>query len=105
MNRSNSSGVVGVGVAPWVSRRSLMSGRFRIRTISLLTVLTIGRGVLAEASSPYHWSYSKPGNPASATVGTLGNIGERLAVLTASTTTLPALACPAATRTDRKSVV
>ncbi len=99
MNASNSSGEVGVGVAPCVSMRSLMSGRLRTRTTSRLARLVTGRGVFADASSPYHWSYSNPGIPPSATVGRSGNIGERCAVLTASASTLPALTSPCETST------
>ena len=35
------------------------------------------RVVLAGPTTPYHWSASKPGKPASATVGTLGSAGMR----------------------------
>ena len=44
----------------------------------------MARGVLAGASRPIQKSNTKPGRPASDTVGTSGNAVERFAVLTAS---------------------
>ncbi len=53
----------------------------------------MGRGVFAGTSTPYQLLASKPGSPASATVGRSGNSAERLAVLTAIPLILPAFIC------------
>src|SRR4029453_15257097 len=47
----------------------------------------------AGASTPNHDEASKPGNPASATVGTSGSAGARVLEVTASARSLPALIC------------
>ena len=46
-------------------------------------------GVLPGASTPHQVPTSKPGRPASATVGVSGNSGERRALVTASSGSLP----------------
>ena len=61
-------------------------------TISRLSRSTIGFGVLAGRNAPTQKLYSASGSPASATVGTSGISGSRLAELTASALTLPSLA-------------
>src|SRR4029453_17843883 len=47
----------------------------------------------AGASTPNHDEASKPGRPASATVGTSGSAGARVADVTASGRSFPALIC------------
>ena len=71
---------------------SRTSGMLSAFTISALSRLTISGGVPAGANTPCHEPTSKPGNPDSASVGTSGAIDERLAVVTASARSLPALA-------------
>ena len=46
----------------------------------------------AGASNPFHVAASNPGTPASAIVGVSGSVGDRLAEVTASARSLPALA-------------
>ena len=56
-------------------------------------VAAISCGSAAGPKMPYHEVTSKPGSPVSATVGTSGSAGERVAVVTASGRSLPALMC------------
>ena len=67
-----------------------MVGDRAIFAISEDKRLTISLGVAAGARIPNHATVSYPGNPDSATVGTSGNRGERLRVVTASARSLPA---------------
>ncbi|MNS52612.1 hypothetical protein D3C72_853330 [compost metagenome] len=53
----------------------------------------MGLGVAAGARMPNHVPISKPFRPASSMVGTSGSTLERLAVVTASARSLPALMC------------
>ena len=53
-------------------------------------------GVPAGTNTPYQVVISRPGKPASASVGTSGNSDERFAVVTASARTLPPLIWPIA---------
>ena len=64
-----------------------------MRTISLLSVSTISRGVRAGAANPNHPDASNPGSAASAMVGKSGNCAERFAVVTASARSRPAFTC------------
>ena len=61
-------------------------------TCSLSCAITAG-GVPAGANSPTQASSSKPGRPASAVVGILGNIGWRVLLVTANPFNLPAWIC------------
>ena len=88
---SNSAGVDGLGVAPWLSMRSLTSGSSRIRPTSCEIVLITARGVFAGAKIPYQPSYSNPGSAASAIVGKSGISARRSRVVTASASNRPPL--------------
>src|SRR5882672_6989803 len=100
---SNCSGVVGFAAAPCVAILSLTSGNPSMRPTSFESALTTGRGVRAGATSPYHPSYSNPGNAASAIVGTSGSDARRSLVVTASACSRPLLTSGVAASTgDRK---
>src|SRR5678815_5652054 len=68
-----------------------VSGAFRIFTISPLSLSTIGLGVPLGAYTACQDDISKSLMPASAIVGVSGDSGERVAVVTASSRSLPAL--------------
>src|SRR4249919_3028246 len=91
MNALNSGCVMTIGVAPVFSQASLMSARARIFVISRLSLSTIGCGVPAGAMKPTHKVALKSGTPASAIVGTSGNVGERVLPVVPSARTNPAL--------------
>src|SRR5438128_942214 len=87
----NASGVLVHTSSPCLNSTSTESGRCRICTISLLSRATMLCGVFAVTTKPYQLCDSYLGTPASAIVGSWGNIFERRAVVTASARTLPAL--------------
>ena len=70
---------------------SATSGSANTRCVSALTRITTLRGVPAGANTANQVVASKPGT-VSATVGTSGAAGERLAVVCASARILPSLA-------------
>src|SRR6267378_4166168 len=58
--------------------RFCTSGDLSAAMISMYNLATTSFGVPAGAKTPYHVDISNPGKPASASVGTSGNSGERL---------------------------
>jgi len=56
-------------------------------------MLTMSGGVWAGTNQPCQLEDSKPASPLSATVGTSGSAGERLAPATASARSVPAATC------------
>ncbi len=68
-----------------------MSGCASTRRMSPEILSTTGFGVAAGAKNANHVASSKPGRPDSAIVGRSGASGERVAVVTASPRSLPAL--------------
>src|SRR5207245_3156538 len=70
-NAENCSGVLPPSSMPWLRVRSLNSGRFRIRSVSALSLATTSFGVPAGATRPYQVSMSM-GSPSSARVGMSG---------------------------------
>src|SRR5262245_15944690 len=95
-----SSGVVGRGSVPSLAMRSMVSGAASASRSAVLSLAMIGAGVPAGATIPYCSTTSKPGRAASATVGTSGKAGERLALVTASARTLPSRTSPIADGSD-----
>ena len=72
------------------------SGSVSALLVSALSRATTAAGVPAGATTPYHWSASKPATPAmplSATVGTSGNAAMRCVLLTASGRRRPLRTC------------
>ena len=70
-----------------------MSGMRSTATKSAWSLSTISFGVPAGTSAPIQETASKPGMPASATVGKLGSEAERWALVTAMGLSAPALIC------------
>src|SRR5437868_3346393 len=66
----NSSGVLPITSAPSSARRRATSGCLSALTITAFSRSTIGRGVPAGASMPYHEPASYSGKPDSRSVGT-----------------------------------
>ncbi|MNC88470.1 hypothetical protein D3C83_42860 [compost metagenome] len=89
----NCSGVEPVGVEPSAENRFTTSGDLSASPIAALILRTMGAGTWAPVSTPYHWSTSYPGTPASATVGSSGAAGVRLPVVTASALRRPLGRC------------
>jgi hypothetical protein len=104
MKALNSGCVITIGVAPVFSQASLMSGRARIIVISRWSLSTIGCGVAAGAMKPTHKVALKPGTPASAIVGTSGNVADRVLPLVPSARTNPALIMGAIVGTESNSI-
>src|SRR5262245_50713086 len=77
-------------VPPSSARRLLSAGSARPAFISLLSFSTIAAGVAFGAPTPNQALASKPGTNSS-TVGMFGSASERVAVVTASARSLPAL--------------
>src|SRR5262245_43277147 len=75
---------------PRSARRALILGSARPALISLLSLSMISAGVFLGAPTPYQPVASKPGTN-SLTVGIWGSASERVAVVTASARSLPAL--------------
>ena len=85
-------GVLGAGSQASVASRALTSGCSSAWLMTLFMRATTAAGVPAGASTPNQASVSKPGS-ASARAGTSGRLWWRLAVVTASASTRPALIC------------
>src|SRR5882672_4138279 len=99
----NCSTVSGVTSAPSSRSRALKSGCVTILLISALIRATTSFGVPRGAKMPCQRLRSKSVSPAaSATVGTSGAAGERLAVDTASSFNVPALTCATAAGNPEK---
>src|SRR5262245_6877976 len=77
-------------VPPRSASRALILGSASAVLNSLLSLSTISAGVLRGAPTPYHVLASNPGRK-SPTVGMSGSASERVAVVTASACSLPAL--------------
>src|SRR5262249_32801407 len=90
MSFSKSLGDIGIGTLPRSARCPLILRSARAAFISLLSLSTISPDVFLGAPMPCQVLASKPGTD-SATVGTSGSARERVAVVTASARTLPAL--------------
>ena len=75
------------------SMRLANSGEWMILIISVLRRATMSLGVAAGASTPNQVPMLKSFRPASCSVGTSGSALERVAVVTASGRSLPALMC------------
>ena len=99
----NCSGVMARGSAPWAWMAAFTSAVSRSLLTSALRVLTTAAGVPAGAKTPYQVLTSKPLKPDSATVGTSGSEELRLAEVTASGRSLPALIWPMAEGRDETS--
>src|SRR5262249_1637889 len=90
MNLAKSEGEPGNTAAPRSANRAFNLGSTRPALISLLSLSTISAGVSLGAPIPCSALASQPGTK-SPTVGTSGNTSERVAVVTASGRSLPAL--------------
>src|SRR5262249_31417555 len=90
MSLPKSAGVPGSIVPPSSASRAFILGSSRAALTSLLSLLTISAGVAFGAPRPYQIPPSYPGKN-SPTVGMSGNSSERVAVVTASARSLPAL--------------
>ena len=77
---------------PWAAIFSLVSGAFRPRTASALSLTMISRGVALGANRPNQLNASNPGSPDSDTVGNSGAVGTRCALVTAMPRSLPSRA-------------
>src|SRR5438128_1743929 len=77
-------------VPPNSASRALILGSVRTALISLLSLSTISAGVPVGAPAPHQELASYPGRK-SPTVGMSGSASERVAVVTASARSLPAL--------------
>ena len=104
MNARNCSGVVGAGSAPCPDMRSRVSGASSARTSVRLSVVTIGAGVPAGARTPYQSVSSYPGTPASAMVGSSGNTGARVALVTPKARSLRDRMCGATPGTPPNNI-
>ena len=92
MSFVSSSGVLATTSMPIVvCILSRVPASFRILTISVLSLSTIGFGVPFGAYTACHDTISKFLTPASAIVGVSGDSAVRFAVVTASSRSLPAL--------------
>ena len=80
---ANCSGEVGTISPPSRLTCSMMSGWARISFTARFNQITTSRGVARGTKTPIHNARSKSPMPVSATVGTLGNADDRLAVDTA----------------------
>src|SRR5215510_14750899 len=87
-----SAGGPGSGVPPRSANRAFVRGSARIALISLLSRSMISDGVALGALMPKKALASYPGTN-SPTAGTPGSASERIAVVTASARSLPALIC------------
>ena len=74
---------------PIVAARCFVSGKSSTCFTASVSWEITGAGVPAGANKPTHASSSKPGRPASATVGTSGSIGWRVLPVTAKAFSLP----------------
>src|SRR5215468_4057837 len=92
MNLPKSAGEPANTVPPSSARRLLSAGSERPALISLLSFPMMSAGVFLGAPTPPQALASKPGKK-SPTVGMSGSASERVAVVTASARSLPALMC------------
>src|SRR5215470_7257575 len=92
MSLPNSAGESASPTSPRSASRALILGSASAALISLLSLSMISSGVSRGAPTPYHVLASNPGTK-SPTGGTSGNASERIAVVTASARSLPALTC------------
>ena len=93
MWRAKSSGEPPARFAPIEASFSLPSGDASHAATSALIFAMIAGGVPAGASRPNHDDASNPGRPDSATVGTSGYAGARVAEVTANARSFPDLIC------------
>src|ERR1700704_5954644 len=93
MRAANSAGEPPIGVAPGASRPVFTLGAFTASLHSLASFALMSPGRPAGPSRPHHTPVSNPGSPDSAIVGTSGRTGERIAVVTPSGRTAPAVTC------------
>src|SRR5437016_677786 len=80
-----------IGSRPCAISFSRTSGEFTAFTISAFSRSTIALGVASGSTNDAQVRHSNPGTPASATVGTSGNSGERTALGTPSARMRPSL--------------
>src|SRR5262249_3106906 len=90
MSLPKSAGEPGRTVPPRLASCALNLGLARPALISLLSLSIICGGVFLGAPTPYHWLASKPGRN-SPIVAIPGSVSERVAVVTASARSVPAL--------------
>src|SRR5262249_2902362 len=93
MSLPKSAGESTSGALPTSPSRAFILGSAGPALISLLSFSTISAGVAFGAPTPNQALASKPGTNSS-TVGTSGSASERVAVVTASARSLPALIYP-----------
>src|SRR3984893_902677 len=93
MRAANVSGVLPIGVAPSASRRAFTVAVLIASAQSLASFALMAGGRPAGPSTPHQTPVSNPGRPDSAIVGTFGTTGERIAVVTPSGRTVPAVTC------------
>src|SRR5256712_4839592 len=91
--RANSTGLVVRASAPWLPICSRISGAAMVFTVAACRRSTIASGVAFGTIRPYQVPEKYSGMPASATVGTSGKAGDRVAPPTASARSLPARTC------------
>src|SRR5260221_11755907 len=84
---------MGAGTAPRSRKPFLISAEANALLASRFMRATISFGVPLGAIRPNQELTSKPGRPASSTVGTSGMEGERSLVVTASARSLPDFTC------------
>src|SRR6266850_1736793 len=87
--RANSGGVVVRASAPWLAICSRISGTAMVFTVAAFRRSMMAGGVPFGAIRPYQVPEKYSGMPDSATVGTSGSAGERVAPPTASARSLP----------------
>ena len=90
---SKSFGVMTMGSTKSVAIRSRTLGACNALTVSLCSLSTMSRRVLAGRNSPYQIGYSASLKPASCVVGTSGKAGVRRAPFTTNAVSLPSRTC------------
>src|SRR5262245_59738800 len=99
---ANSRGLLPMGSAPYLARRSMTFGSLRARMTSVANVSMRAVGVPAGAMRPFHAVMVRFGKPDSPSVGTCEICGIRLLPDTASMRTAPLDACAIASDTAAK---
>src|SRR5215831_2253307 len=90
-NAAKSAGAPSLATALIFSRLVLASADLSPSLMAALSRVTIFAGVPAGATTPVQASMTKSGKPLSASVGTSGNSGQRVALATASARRRPSL--------------
>src|SRR5437660_10316469 len=90
---ANASGVLPSGSTPNAASRSANFASLAARDTSLAIRSTVSVGIADGAISPFQVSALKPGNPDSATAGTIGIGGTRFSLDTATRPLDPLFAC------------